>query len=362
MTHLLSRIRRPVRREGVERYLLVTLLSFGGSVALTRLFLELSGYPQLGGGELHIAHVLWGGLLLFLAALLPLIYANRWVYTLGGVLAGVGVGLFIDEVGKFITQSNDYFYPLAAPIIYAFFLLTVLLYFQVRRPISRGSRAELYRALDAMGEVLDHDLDLQERAALEARLEQVAADSRHPGYAQLARHLLEFLESDDLHIAPDIPGPLERALEVVRRAEKRWLSRGRFKAAMVGALTGLGILSLFQVGRLLMGASSFQRITEELQELVLAGRIGSRTGLTWLSGQLALEGSVGLILILGAVMLLLGRERRGMTCAYFGLLLKLTVVNVLVFYFEQFSTIIGATIQFVVLLGLLYYRRSHLGG
>ena len=66
-------VRKPVKREGAEKYLLYTLLSFAASVALTRLFLELTGYPQLGSSELHIAHVLWGGLLLFVASLLPLI-------------------------------------------------------------------------------------------------------------------------------------------------------------------------------------------------------------------------------------------------------------------------------------------------
>jgi len=34
--------------------------------------------PQLAAGDLHIAHVLWGGLLLFAASLLPLVLANRW--------------------------------------------------------------------------------------------------------------------------------------------------------------------------------------------------------------------------------------------------------------------------------------------
>ena len=42
-------------RQGAEDYLLVTLLAFAFSVAGTRLFLELTGYPQLGGGEIHIA-------------------------------------------------------------------------------------------------------------------------------------------------------------------------------------------------------------------------------------------------------------------------------------------------------------------
>ncbi len=140
MNRLFSHIQTLVKREGAESYLLYSLLSFAASVSLTRLFLELTGYPQLGNSELHIAHVLWGGLLLFIAALLPLLLANRWVYTVGGMLGGAGVGLFIDEVGKFITQSNDYFYPPAAPIIYAFFLLVVLLYLRVRRTASEDPR------------------------------------------------------------------------------------------------------------------------------------------------------------------------------------------------------------------------------
>src|SRR3954471_1146116 len=116
------RFRSPVKRTGAERYQLITLISFAASVVLTRLYLELTGFPQLGSGVLHIAHVLWGGLLLFIAALLPTLIANRWVYLLDAVLGGIGVGLFIDEVGKFITQNNNYFFPFAAPIIYAFFL------------------------------------------------------------------------------------------------------------------------------------------------------------------------------------------------------------------------------------------------
>jgi len=162
---LRRQVRDPVRRARAQSNLILMLLSFAGSVFLTRAFLTFTGYPQLGGGGLHIAHVLWGGLLLFAAALLPLMWANQWVYPTGALLTGAGVGLFIDEVGKFITANNDYFFPAAAPIVYAFFLLTVLVYLRVARPRAADARTELYAALGEMEEILDGDLSREERTA-----------------------------------------------------------------------------------------------------------------------------------------------------------------------------------------------------
>ena len=47
------------------------------SVLGIRFFLALTGYPQLSGRGLHIAHVLLGGLLLMLALLIALAYINK---------------------------------------------------------------------------------------------------------------------------------------------------------------------------------------------------------------------------------------------------------------------------------------------
>jgi hypothetical protein len=353
----MSRIRKPVRRERVELYLQLMLLSFGGSVALTRLFLELTGYPQLGSGDFHIAHVLWGGLLLYLAALLPLIFANRWVYLVGAVLAGLGVGLFIDEVGKFITQNNDYFEPLAAPIVYAFFLLSVLVYFQARRSAPRDARTDLYEALEAMEEVLDHDLDAQERGQLEARLQRVAGDNQHPAFSRLARELLQFLRSRELRLSPEIQGRWERGLQRLRRLDERWLSRPRLRAGIAGGLAALGGYWVAHAARLMLG---MDRLAARLSELVALGRVSGERGLSLFTIQLALEGTVGALTVLGAVLLLAGLERWGLRLSYFGLLLTLAGVNLLTFYFEQFSTIIAASVQLVLLLGVVHYRRRFL--
>ncbi len=117
-----------------------------GTVLATRAFLAMAGYPKLGGSgdsRLHIAHMLWGGLLMMAAILLALGFLGRAARLAGAVVGGVGFGLFIDEVGKQITDEPGYFYRPAAGIIYASFALLLLLTHLIR------GRAADPSALDA---------------------------------------------------------------------------------------------------------------------------------------------------------------------------------------------------------------------
>lgn len=358
MQPLITRVRKPVEREGAEFYLFLLLLSFAASVSLTRLFLELTGYPQLGNQTLHIAHVLWGGLLLFISALLMLIYANRWVYRMGAILAGVGVGLFMDEVGKFITQTNNYFYPPAASIIYAFFLLVVIFYMEVRRPNRRDTRSELYRVLDTFEEVLDRDLDAVEREELEDRLHYIIKNAEYYEFANLAEELLQFIESKHIPIVQHKQGWLARLLEALRAFDERWLSRGRMKTILVGGLAVLGIWALRDLALLLLSSNSPSPayLIKVLVDQITHGRVTGTTSLAWLTGEIALKAALGLALFVGIGLFLTKREIQGFRLLYFVLLLFLTVADLLGFYFEQFSTIVPATVQFALLMLLIHYR------
>jgi hypothetical protein len=93
------------------------------TILATRGFLRLTGYPQVGGFGLHIAHMLWGGLFMFVAIGLLLVFWNPAMRRLAAVFAGIGFGLFIDELGKFITADNDYFYRPTVAILYLVFLV-----------------------------------------------------------------------------------------------------------------------------------------------------------------------------------------------------------------------------------------------
>jgi len=340
-------VRQPVRRPRAEEYLLLTLLSFALSVSLTRLFLALTGYPQLGGGILHISHVLWGGLLLFIAAMLPLVLANRWVYRVVAILAGVGVGLFIDEVGKFITQSYDYFYPAAAPIIYAFFLICLLIYLQLARPRPRYTRSELYSVIETMEEVLDHDLDAQERAEIKNRLTYVIEHEENPNLTRLASVLQEYFDSEQLYLVPDLPSRVQRLSIWFQKIETRFFNRGRLRNLLVVGLGTLGLFSLI-IPFFVLISVVFLNGSIEFDETQWVVMLGSLLGIT------------GLALIFGAGFLFTGKELLGIQIGYFLLLVYLTIVDIFLFYYYQFGMILVVLIQFVILLGLLYYQERYL--
>lgn len=357
MLHMHSRIRTAVEREGAAYYVRLILLSFAATVAITRLYLTLTGFPQIGNGTLHIAHLLWGGLALFISAILMVIYANRWIYTLGSIMAGIGVGLFIDEVGKFITRTNDYFFPPAAPIIYTLFLLMLLLYLEIRHRPKRDPRSELYRALDTLQEVLDHDLDARERAALDARLHYIVTTADHPDLSRLATELLHFLESNAVRVVKREERWADRLAERWTAFEERWLTLSQLKAIQVLGLGLLGLWAMSSLIQLIPGVSQALHIQTRLSVLTAAGLITGPKSLTFFLGGAALKGACGLVMLAGGILLAAGKESLGFRLGYVGLLLCTTLVNLNEFYFDQFSTIIPAAIEFGFLYFLLEYRR-----
>src|SRR5262245_60066952 len=123
-----SRVRPRAPRNAELGSLLETFLIAGiATVLVIRTQLWPTAYPQLGGGGLHIAHLLWGGVFMVLAIGILLIFLGRGPRRPAAVIGGVGFGFFIDELGKFITEDNDYFFKPAAGVIYLIFILLFLL-------------------------------------------------------------------------------------------------------------------------------------------------------------------------------------------------------------------------------------------
>ncbi|MGA4841721.1 hypothetical protein [Streptomyces sp. G45] len=98
------------------------------TVLVTRAFLALAGYPKLGSKDpdatVHISHMLWGGLLMTVSQVALLGLSGRRLRMWASAVGGVGFGLFIDQVGKQVSNEG-YLYAPAAGLIYLSFAVLV---------------------------------------------------------------------------------------------------------------------------------------------------------------------------------------------------------------------------------------------
>jgi hypothetical protein len=354
---IMSGIRRPIVGSESWRYILIMVVSFAASVVATRVYLEATGYPQIGNATFHFAHALWGGILQTVATLLLLTCVNRWVSPLSAVLSGVGIGLFVDEVGKFITQNNDYFFPLAAPIIYVFFLLLLLVYLVIHRRTRRDPRSEMYAIVRQLADVLENDLTASEHGAMLLRLETVSKQTNRPEVAELAGHLSDFLQSQAIPIAPDRESWVEPLLRRLANLEKSLLTPKRARSILVFMFLTNG---LFAVIMLVVLASLLTQTglwnSELLQILLSPGNIDNATSLSWYLVMIMLHLLAGLLVFGGALAFLMRRDELAIGLGVASLVITVTFINTLSFYFSQFSVLLSSIYSFAALLALQRYR------
>ncbi len=348
-----------VEREEAGNYLLISLIAFAATVIGVRLFLELAGYPQVGNSTLHIAHVLWGGLLLFVAVLLVLIWDNPGFLLLSAILSGIGMGLFIDEVGKFITQSNDYFFPAAAPIIYGFFLISVLIYFLVRRPDEDDPRRAMVLALEELQDAIYGELDEQEGLDLAVNL-SVARTAEKQEIANMASILHVYVEQGNVPFKDYDPGFIRR-LTTTLEAWARKPGRAWHRAVILVGLIITALGALITLGTLIWVALSPAATTQTFfANLAADAQIDSAGSLSAHVIRLILELAIGAVALSAFVFILRGKEKQGIVLAVVSVVLSLTAVQLITFYLNQFAAVLPTLFQFAFLLLILSYQRWYL--
>ncbi|HYM84543.1 MAG TPA: hypothetical protein VEY67_10365 [Candidatus Dormibacteraeota bacterium] len=166
-------LRRSDGGELLEWFLVAGVVSVIG----IRSFLAAAGYPRVGNGTLHIAHMLWGGAFMVVALVILFLYLDRSAHRVAAVVGGLGFGTFIDEIGKFVTADNDYFFRPALVLIYVVFVALFLVY----RTVAGGHLTQdedLANALDVVQPAVAHPLDTRSRGVVARLLD--ASDPTDP--------------------------------------------------------------------------------------------------------------------------------------------------------------------------------------
>lgn len=138
------------------------------SIFVIRTYLHFAHYPKIGGGEFHVAHLLFGGFFMMIALLILLSFLNEKAAVISSILGGIGFGAFIDELGKFITSDNNYFFQPTIALIYIIFVLLYLLSRFIPKYRPYTEREYLVNALEMIKESAVNDFDKdEERRAVE---------------------------------------------------------------------------------------------------------------------------------------------------------------------------------------------------
>jgi hypothetical protein len=319
MSRALSRLRFAPARDVEFGTLHETLLITGvATILVIRTQLWLTNYPQLGGRGLHIAHLLWGGLF----------------------VGGIGFGFFIDELGKFITEDNNYFYRPAAALIYLIFVGLFLLTFALQRRMPIDTRDELANAVELLGEAARQDLDQDERRRALALLDR--ADQSDPLVVPLRS---VFHELSARPVAA--PGTTARSVAAARDLARRFADWPGFPAF---------VSTLFAVWALLSLTSVFALVLPVDINVGGAHRgfASDRIGDLEVANIASLASSLASALLVGRGVIELRRGRRADAYRSFerALLVAIFITRVLSFFESQFGAVFGLAVDLLLLLAL----------
>jgi hypothetical protein len=298
-------------------------------VLITRLALSLSGYPQIGGKGLHIAHVLPGGLLMLVAISLLLGYVGPVVRPAAATIGGIGFGLFIDEVGKFVTSDNNYFYKPTAAIVYIVFVLIVLgsRFLFTRRPID--PREELANVIDHTVEGVAGGLSRRRREEASELLHTVGP---HVMGRRQTEELLAACPPDEVELAT----PVDAGWRVLQRTFARLATHPR--APRVAVV----VLALQAAGELVIAAVVGHGLNHLPVLGVTAGSLLSAT-----------------FTVRGARALGRGQRARAVRLFELAVLVSLLMTQVFQFATAQFAAAFGMLLD-LAMLGILRAERDRM--
>lgn len=333
------KIVRIVRNVEFSRLFDTFFITAASTILLVRFYLKITGYPQIGNHNLHISHLLPGTLLMLLAILTLLAAVNRAVRNFSAVVAGIGFGLSWDELGKFITSNNNYFFKPTLGLIYLTF---VIIYLIGRYTAQKRLTQDDYLAnvIDLLKEAAIKNLDPREYEYAQEMMLKVSP--HHTLYAPT----LEMLKKTR-------PNAKEQALMTDKIAEAatsplRYLSlKPYFPKLIISVATLYGIANIFLVYFFFYGAFNSQHVQ-------LAFLRGDESDLIGAASALLTVGCSAL----ASYEYWLGRRTAAYKFFEAGLLIEILVGQDVLFFKNAKAAIVGLFITLLLLANLKLLRRE----
>ena len=329
------------------RLLDTVLVCAVATILVVRTQLWLTNYPQLGGRGLHIAHLLWGGLFMLIAIVVLLAFVSPAERQIAAVAGGVGLGLFMDELGKFVTADNNYFFKPTAAIVYGFFVVFFLVVRQLDRRRRLSPRESLVNAVELVKEAALQTMDEPRRRkalALLARADQ--SDALVPEL----RRMLEDVETRPAR-------PQSAAARPVRHL-REWffalVDRPWFSTAVGAFFAVWAVASLLQIVTLVvfdtvgLGSPEVFRLGENITSDPLGE--GERTFIQ--VANLAASAAATVFVLVGLDRLAKGRRADAFAMFERALLVSIFFTQVFAFVHSQFAAVFGLAVDLLLFIAV----------
>jgi len=340
----MSRSRLLVRNFQAYDHIQAFVVAAVSAILVIRLFLHLTGYPTVGGTALHVAHMLWGGILMLAAIVVLISFLGEASMRLAAIVGGLGFGAFIDEVGKFVTRDYDYFFQPSVALMYVMFVLVLLAAHAIHGLREYSRREYLLNALREMEEVALLDLDAEE--ADRARRYLAACDPGHP--------LVEVLRSSLARAAlvpVGIPTGVQRVRETLRRVYRRVGRMPRFDLAVILVFVGQLVIKLaYGAALVFIVGLGWERVLDWRFAGYAFGRLRDLSPAE--TAQLAASALSGVFVFLGVVRILAGNRLGAFRNFERAILISILLVQVFSFYNEQFAALVELAFNLTMLAAL----------
>ena len=339
-----------VGRVGSGGALEALLVAAVAALLAIRGYLAATGFPQVGGGGLHVAHMLWGGLLMLVAVVLLLVGLGRQTRTVAAIVGGAGFGTFIDELGKFITSDNNYFFRPAVGIVYVIFVVLFLVTRTLGGRTPRSREAALANAADTLPDLVLGGATAAEQTRVLRLLEQ--SGERGP----LASAIRAFVAAAPAAAAVR-PSLISRLAARGRKTYEgliasRWFGRVVVVLFVGSAIGGALTLLLLSVGAVVAVAAG-----EGQTALAEIGAEAAQQGWPVFAVSLVAAGASILCSIAGAITLRRSRLT-GLQWFHRGVLISLFLTQPINFVDEQFWALADLGFDLLLLIGVNYLIRQ----
>ena len=341
------------KKEDASESILTVMIWAIFSLLLVRIYLKLTGYPQIGHGSWHISHALFGGMIMTVGTMVSLTLQGNKVKKFAAGVFGFGLGWFIDEIGKYLTRDYNYFFRPAVLIIYIFFVIMFLIYRYLERTRAKSNETIFYSVLHNLEEVINDDLEKREKKTIVKKLKMVIGSSEG-NLKLMAVELLSAVRKMKVKEDRKSSGISVWMRKIFNLSYDRIFKR---KAVVYGLLAYAIYFSVDKIIDILRIGTSGQKMMM-IQKFYEDYNFFGKSDIYMIVFQMVFDMAASILFLIGVRYFWVGKRIRGVRFFKYGLYVSIFLVSIFKFYFEQFSGLYEVIIAITLLYVLNRYQRD----